>query len=104
MNDLLDSVHTRIGAPGTDEFDRVIGDEAQCLLDVLLHRIAVRLALPATIGGPAILDTQRIFHLFAPTPDCLSSQMGISGLRCAKNKVICLFFQTNSDIEKIPVW
>ena len=91
MNYLLDSVHSRIGAPGADELDRVIGDEAQCLLEILLHGIAVRLALPATIGGPAILDTHCIFHSLDPGLDSLPSQTGISGLRCAKNKVICLF-------------
>ena len=104
MNYLLDGVHTSIGAPGTDEFDSMIGDETQCLLEILLHRIAVRLALPATIGGPAILDTHCIFHSFDPGPDSLSSQTGISGLLRAKNKVIRLFSSANSDDEEIPMW
>jgi hypothetical protein len=62
MRDLFQRVYPGIGAPGTDQVDRVIGDESQRGFKILLDRIAVRLTLPPTICSTRILDTNRVFH------------------------------------------
>ena len=62
MRDLLERVHAGVGAPGTDQRYRVIGNEAERLLDVLLHRRAMRLPLPAAIGRPGVLNSGSVNH------------------------------------------
>ncbi len=58
MRDLAERVHAGVGAPGAAERRRFAGQTVERLLDRLLHRAPVRLALPADERSAVILDGQ----------------------------------------------
>ena len=66
MRDLLQRVYTGIGTPGTNQIDLLVGDEPDRGFEVLLHRFAVRLTLPAAIGRAAVFDADGILHESTP--------------------------------------
>ena len=60
MGDLAERMDAGIGAPGALDRDRLAGEGGDRLLDRLLHRAAVLLALPADIGAAVIFDGQLV--------------------------------------------
>ena len=91
MNDLLDCVHAAVGTSCADEFNRMIRDEAQRQLEILLHRITVYLALPTAIGRSTVFHTHGISHWSDPGTDSLQLHTSQCGLLCPKNKVISIY-------------
>ena len=62
VDDLIEGVHAGIGAAGTDRFERHGGERADRRVDVILHRAAAGLALPAAVGAAAIGDAEGDSH------------------------------------------
>jgi len=62
MRHLFERMYPGIGTPSANQLDWMIGDKAECCLQMLLYRLAMGLALPATISRSRILDTQRVLH------------------------------------------
>ena len=56
--DLTARVHAGIGARRADDLDLVLQQLGERLLEVLLHRRPVRLALPAAQRGAVVLDDE----------------------------------------------
>jgi hypothetical protein len=60
VGDLAQRMDARIGAPGALDRGRLAAEGGDRLLDRLLHRAAVLLALPADIGTAVIFDGQLV--------------------------------------------
>ncbi len=52
-------MHACVGAAGTGEFDGLIGNASEGRLQGFLDGGGVRLALPAMVGRPVVLNTDR---------------------------------------------
>jgi radical SAM superfamily enzyme YgiQ (UPF0313 family) len=50
MRYLFDRMNPGIGASSTYQFDWVVSDESERSFDMLLHRLAMWLALPAAVS------------------------------------------------------
>jgi hypothetical protein len=59
MHDLAARMNSGIGASRTDDFDGLIGDNRQRLLEALLDAKAGLLALPAVITRAVVFDAER---------------------------------------------
>lgn len=55
----LERMHAGVGATGRDQFDGLVGDLRQRVLQVALHAARVRLELPAGERGAVVLDAER---------------------------------------------
>ena len=58
MDDLLQSVHPGVGAPGTGCQDLGLRELPQRCLQFILHRVARRLRLPTLPGGTVVLNSE----------------------------------------------
>src|SRR5215472_15505802 len=60
MRGLAERMHTGVGAPGTVQRDLLTAEPGDRRFERLLHRQAIRLALPADETGAVILDRQLV--------------------------------------------
>ena len=65
MHDLRTCMHAGIGASSTMNGDGCLGDMAQCLFELCLNRMAMRLALPAAKAAAVIFDGECITQGFS---------------------------------------
>jgi hypothetical protein len=62
VNHLIQRMHTRVGAAGADSANGIVRKSGQRPLDVVLHRSAIGLALPAVVCLSTVADAQRQPH------------------------------------------
>ena len=56
MSHLLAGMDLRVGTPGANQLHRVVSDKTQGLLEMLLNRRTMRLALPAAVVATIVFD------------------------------------------------
>ena len=59
VHHLVEPMYAAVGAAGAMRRHRHVGERRQSLLEPVLHRLAVGLALPAVVGDAAVGDAQR---------------------------------------------
>ena len=58
VDDLPRGMHASVGATGTGDFDRFVGDAAKRFFHVRLHTVTGALPLPTVVRGSVVLNAQ----------------------------------------------